>query len=152
MGLWLPHAWFRIPLPTLKFNDGVWLRGKACGNAWINFHNMQVRVLLLQPIFLIIRSSSMVEQPVGCGFEPHLQSQFHYRGVAQFGSATGLGPVGRKFEPCYPDCRSVVSIDKTTISKIVILGLNPGAPAKLNRKLTKNAQIRLCALSNRQLC
>ena len=46
MGLWLPYAWVRIPLPTLRFNNGVWPSGKACGNAWIDFHNMQVRVLL----------------------------------------------------------------------------------------------------------
>ena len=26
-----------------------------------------------------------------------------YRGVAQFGSATGLGPVGRGFKSCHPD-------------------------------------------------
>lgn len=25
------------------------------------------------------------------------------RGVAQLGSATGLGPVGRRFESCHPD-------------------------------------------------
>jgi hypothetical protein len=27
----------------------------------------------------------------------------HLRGVAQFGSATGLGPVGRGFKSCHPD-------------------------------------------------
>lgn len=132
MGLWLLHAWFRIPLPTLKFNNGVWPNGKVCGNAWIDFHNMQVRILLPQQIFI---------------------SHGSFRGVAQFGSATGLGPVGRRFESCYPDYRRVVSIDKTTVSKTVILGLNPSSPAILNRKLyEENAQIRLCAISNRQLC
>ena len=29
----------------------------------------------------------------------------HHRGVAQFGSAPGLGPGGRKFESCRPDRR-----------------------------------------------
>ena len=62
----------------------------------IDFHNMQVRVLLPQQIFI---------------------NHGSFRGVAQFGSATGLGPVGRRFESCYPDYRSVVSIDKTTVSK-----------------------------------
>ena len=33
----------------------------------------------------------------------YLKKQINYRGVAQFGSATGLGPVGRGFKSCHPD-------------------------------------------------
>ena len=36
-----------------------------------------------------------------CGFESYHYRQ--YRGVAQFGSASGLGPEGRRFESCRPD-------------------------------------------------
>ena len=36
-----------------------------------------------------------------CGFESYHYRQ--YRGVAQFGSASGLGPEGRRFESCLPD-------------------------------------------------
>ena len=32
-----------------------------------------------------------------------LEISYHLRGVAQFGSATGLGPVGRGFKSCHPD-------------------------------------------------
>ena len=28
---------------------------------------------------------------------------YRYRGVAQFGRVPGLGPGGRRFEPCHPD-------------------------------------------------
>ncbi len=35
------------------------------------------------------------------GFESHPLR--HYRGVAQFGSASGLGPEGRGFKSCHPD-------------------------------------------------
>ena len=35
------------------------------------------------------------------------QSKIEYRDVAQFGSAPGLGPGGRKFESCHPDQNSV---------------------------------------------
>ena len=40
------------------------------------------------------------------GFEsycPCHMDKLVYRGVAQFGSATGLGPVGRGFKSCHPD-------------------------------------------------
>ncbi len=38
-------------------------------------------------------------------FKSYYPSQFNmaFRGVAQFGSATGLGPVGRGFKSCHPD-------------------------------------------------
>ena len=39
------------------------------------------------------------------GFDSYCPCQLFkfYRGVAQFGSATGLGPVGRGFKSCHPD-------------------------------------------------
>ena len=44
------------------------------------------------------------------GFESYCPCQFSLkqcRGVAQFGSATGLGPVGRGFKSCHPDHISI---------------------------------------------
>ena len=37
----------------------------------------------------------------GCRFD---SCWMHYREVAQFGRAPGLGPGGRRFESCLPDC------------------------------------------------
>ena len=41
----------------------------------------------------------------GCGFDSCLARHFFYknRDVAQLGSASGLGPEGRRFESCHPD-------------------------------------------------
>ena len=39
----------------------------------------------------------------GCRFDSYW---VHYREIAQFGRALGLGPRGRRFESCFPDSRS----------------------------------------------
>ena len=36
----------------------------------------------------------------GCRFDSYW---VHYREIAQFGRALGLGPRGRRFESCFPD-------------------------------------------------
>ena len=50
--------------------------------------------------------AQLVEQwspkPRAEGSSPSAPAKY-YRGVAQFGSATGLGPVGRGFKSCHPD-------------------------------------------------
>lgn len=89
------------------------------------------------------------------GFESHyppLNLIMHSIGVSPSGKAMDSDSIMRRFESCYPSHRRVVSIGKTTVSKTVILGSNPSSSAILSRKLDENAQIRLCALSNRQLC
>ena len=63
------------------------------------------------PIFSAIRRgiAQLVEQrspkPRAVGSIPTAPAIYSikYRGVAQFGSATGLGPVGRGFKSCHPD-------------------------------------------------
>ncbi len=63
------------------------------------------------PIFSAIYRgiAQLVEQrspkPRAVGSIPTAPANFQniYRGVAQFGSATGLGPVGRGFKSCHPD-------------------------------------------------
>ena len=60
-----------------------------------------------------LRSSALIDAPLaqldrvsdyeseGCRFESY---RVHNREVAQFGRAPGLGPGGRRFESCLPDC------------------------------------------------
>ena len=61
-----------------------------------------------------LRSSALIDAPLaqldrvsdyeseGCRFESY---RVHNREVAQFGRAPGLGPGGRRFESCLPDCQ-----------------------------------------------
>ena len=62
------------------------------------------------PIFSAIYRgiAQLVEQwspkPRAVGSNPTAPAKHEYIGVvAQFGSATGLGPVGRGFKSCHPD-------------------------------------------------
>ena len=50
---------------------------------------------------------------------------FSKRGVAQSGSAPGLGPGGRRFESCRPDLFLVHLYIVFTIKKVRVMGLEP---------------------------
>ena len=56
----------------------------GCGTVWY------VRSLAPQKRHSAVRS-------------PHQSHKFNFRGVAQFGSALGSGPRGRRFESCHSD-------------------------------------------------
>ena len=67
---------------------------------------------IFSAIFIYHRGiAQLVEQwspkPCAVGSSPTTPAIYKYiitfRGVAQLGSATGLGPVGRGFKSCHPD-------------------------------------------------
>ena len=50
-----------------------------------------------------------------------MRTKWRSRGVAQFGSASGLGPEGRRFESCHPDhYADVVQLVEPQPSKLIV--------------------------------
>ena len=56
-----------------------------------------------------------------------------FRGVAQFGSASGLGPEGRRFKSCHPDHEngSLAQLGERLPYKQDVTGSSPVTPTKI---------------------
>ena len=72
----------------------------------VEHHLAMVGVAGSNPVFRLYAPIAQLDrvsdyESEGCRFD---SCWMHYREVAQFGRAPGLGPGGRRFESCLPDC------------------------------------------------
>ena len=61
-------------------------------------------------------------------------TESNYRDVAQFGSASGLGPEGRRFESCHPDQKffgSLAQLGERLPYKQDVTGSSPVTPTTM---------------------
>ena len=71
----------------------------------VEHHLAMVGVAGSNPVFRLYAPIAQLDrvsdyESEGCRFD---SCWMHYREVAQFGRAPGLGPGGRRFESCLPD-------------------------------------------------